>query len=67
MISLSSMEKIFYEQEIFSDIKRYEKIRKLTTWQSEDYTAGCLLDYAYIKNRYRSIWLDLSRLKQFSK
>ena len=27
-------------------------IRKLTTGQDEDYTAGCLLDYDYIKNQY---------------
>ena len=40
----------FYDQQIDSDVKRYEKIRKLTTGQSEDYTTGCLLDYYYIKN-----------------
>ena len=37
--------KNFYDQPIISDIKRYEEIRKLTTWQSEDYTTDCLLDY----------------------
>ena len=30
------MEKNFYDQAIDSDIKRYEKIRKLTTGQGED-------------------------------
>ena len=30
----------FYDQPINSDIKRYEKFRKLTTGQSEDYTTG---------------------------
>ena len=26
---------------IDSDIKWYEEIRKLTTWQGEDFTTGC--------------------------
>ena len=30
-----------YNQLIDSDLKRYEKIRHLTTGQSEDYTTGC--------------------------
>ena len=44
-------------------MKRYEKIRKLTAGQGEDYTTGCLLDYVYIKNHYRLIAVDLSRQK----
>ena len=43
------MEKNFYDQAIDSDIKRYEKNRKLTTGQGEDYTTRYLLDYDYIK------------------
>ena len=31
-----------YSQAIDSDIKQYEEIRKLTTGQGEEYTAGCL-------------------------
>ena len=46
-----------------SDIKRYEEIRKLTTGHHEDYTTGCLLDYDYIKNYFRLMATDLSRLK----
>ena len=38
-------------------------IRKLTTGQGEDYTTGCLLDYGYIKNNYRLIAVELSRIK----
>ena len=41
--------KNFYDQPIDSDIKRYGEIRKLTTGQGEYYTAGCLLDYEYVK------------------
>ena len=56
--------KNFYDQSIDSDIKRYEEIKKLTTGQGEDYTAGCLLDYNFIKNHYRLIAVDLSRQKE---
>ena len=56
--------KKFYDQQIDSDIKRYKEIRKLTTGQGQDYTTGCLLDYDYIKNRYRLIEVDLSRQKE---
>ena len=54
--------KNFYDQAIDSDIKQYEEIRKLTTWQGEEYTTRCLLDYYYYKkNYYRLIAVDLSR------
>ena len=39
-------------------------MRKLTTGQCKDYTAGCLLDYDYIKNHYRLIVVDLIRQKE---
>ena len=34
--------KNFYDQVIDPDVKRYEKIRKLTTGQGDDYTTECL-------------------------
>ena len=48
----------------WSCIKRYKEIRKLTTRPGEDYTAGCLLDYGYIRNHYRLIAVDLRREKE---
>ena len=56
--------KNFYDQPTDSDIKQYEKIRKLTTVPGEDYTAGCLLDYEYVKNHYRLIAVNLSKQKE---
>ena len=53
-----------YGQTCDSDIKRYEEIRKLTIAEDEDYTTGFLLYYAYIKNRYRLIAVDLRRPKE---
>ena len=55
--------KNFYDQASDSNIKQYDEIRKLTTGQGEDYTTGCLLDYDYIKNRYKLTAVDLNRLK----
>ena len=56
--------KNFYVQAIDSDIKPYEEIRKLTTGQGDDYTTGCLLDYAYMKSLYRLTGAYLSRQKE---
>ena len=39
----------FYDQPINDSIKQYDEVRKISTGQGNDYTAGCLLDYAYLK------------------
>ena len=56
--------KSFYDQAIDSDIKRFEKIRKLTTGQGQDHTTGCLLDYKYIRNHYELIAIDFEYAKK---
>ena len=37
----------FYDQAINDSIKQYDEIRKISTGQGDDYTTGCLLDFAY--------------------
>ena len=37
----------FYEQPINDIIKQYDEIKKVSTGYGDDYTTGCLLDYAY--------------------
>ena len=44
-----------------SDLKTYENIRKIATGQGGDYTTGCLLDYSYFKDYYKTIAVDLSK------
>ena len=44
-------------------IKQYDEIRKVSTGYGDDYTTGCLLDYAYFKDNYRLIAVDLSKQK----
>ena len=56
--------KNFYDQPVDSYIKQCEEIRKLIAAQGEDCTAGCLLDYHYLKNHYKLIAIDLNRQKE---
>ena len=53
----------FYDQPINDLIKQYDEIRKVSTRYGDDYTTGCLLDYAYFKDNYRVIAVDLSKEK----
>ena len=55
------MVETFFDQPINSMIKTNEKIRKVSTGQGDDYTAGCLLDYSYFKENYNMIAIDLSK------
>ena len=56
-------EKNFYDQPINDSIKQYDKIRKISTEQGDDYTTGCLLDFAYFERKYKLIAADLSQQK----
>ena len=38
-----------YDQSINDSVKQYNEIRKISTGQGDDYTTGCLLDFAYFK------------------
>ena len=38
----------FFDQSINDSIKEYDEIRKIPTGQGDDYTTGCLLDFAYL-------------------
>ena len=53
----------FYDQPINDLIKQYDEVRNVSTAQGDDYTTGCLLDYAYFKDNYRLIAVDLSKQK----
>ena len=41
----------FYDQPINDLIKQYDKIRKISTGQGDDYTAGCLLAFSYFEKK----------------
>ena len=54
----------FYDQPINDIIKQYNKIRKITVGQGDDYTTECLLDYQYFKDYYNLIAIDLCKQKE---
>ena len=56
-----------YDQLINDSIKQYDEVRKVSIGQGDDYTTGCLLDFAYFKNNYRLIAADLSKQKAHSR
>ena len=39
------------------------QLRKTVNGEGDDYTTGCLLDYAYFDKNYKSIAADLSKQK----
>ena len=51
----------FFDQPIKNNKVTYENIRKIATGQGDDYTAGCLLDYPYLKDTYKMIAIGLSK------
>ena len=53
--------KKFFDQPIKNDKITYNNNRKIATGQGDDYTTGCLLDYASFKNYYKMIAIDLSK------
>ena len=53
----------FYDQPINDSIKQNDEVRKVSTGHRDDYTTGSLLDYAYFKNNYKLIAVDLSKQK----
>ena len=50
--------KNFYDQLINDSIKQYDEMRKISTGQGDDYTTGCLLDFAYFEKNCRLIATD---------
>ena len=53
----------FYDQPINDLIKQCDEIRKVSTGYGDDYATGCLLDYAYFKDNYKLVAVDLSKQK----
>ena len=54
----------FFDQPVNSMAKTYENIRKAAIGHGDDYTTGCLLDYAYFKENQKMIPIDLIRQQE---
>ena len=59
-VQIKNWWKSFHDQSVNDLIEQYDEIRKTAT---DDYTIGCLLDFAYFKNNCRLIAADLSKQK----
>ena len=44
-------------------IKQYDQVREVSAGHGDDYTTGSLLYYAYFKDNYRLIAIDLNQQK----
>ena len=53
----------FYDQSINDFIKKYDKIKKISTGKDDDYKTGCFLNFAYFEKNYGLIAADLSKQK----
>ena len=53
--------KNFFDKPIKNNKETYENIRKVATGQGDDYTTGCLLDYSYFIDSYKTIAVDLRK------
>ena len=53
----------FYDQPINDSVKQYGELRKTSTRQSDDYTTGYLLYFAYVEKSYRLSKVDLNKEK----
>ena len=52
----------FFDQSVrINDLITYDNIRKSAKGQGNDYSAGCLLDYNYLKKYYKMIAIDFSK------
>ena len=54
----------FYDQPINDSVKQNDEVKKVSAGQGDDYTAGCLLEFAYFEtNDDRLNAADLSKQK----
>ena len=53
------MEKVFFDLPVKNEEETYEKIIDMSN--NNDYTIGNLLDFAYFKENYKLIAIDLSK------
>ena len=56
----------FFDQPIKNHLKTHDNIRKIATDQGDDYSNGCLLDYFFLKNQYKSIAINLSKQQELA-
>ena len=51
----------FFDQPVKNNLRTYDNIQKIATGEGGDYKSGCLLNYLYFKNCYKTIAIALSK------
>ena len=54
-----------FHQPIRNNLITYNSIQKIATGQGDYYTTGCLLDYNYLRNDYKTIVINLRKQLTF--
>ena len=49
---------------LFETKSKHDEIRKISTGQGDDYTAGCLSDYQYFNCHYQLVAVNLSKQEE---
>ena len=57
------MGKANFHQSVKNNLRTYENIKRIVTYQGDDYANGYFLDYNYFKNDYKMATKDLSKLQ----
>ena len=52
-----------FNQPVKNEMRTYGNIRKIATGQGDHSSTGCLLDYAWFKEKNKLIAIDLSKQK----
>ena len=55
--------KMNFHQSVKNNLRTYENINRIVTYQGDDYTNGYFLDYNYFKSYYKMAAIDLSKLQ----
>ena len=53
-----------FNQPVKNNKITYENIREIATCEGHDYATVCLLDYAYFRDKYNMIAIDLSKQQE---
>ena len=56
----------FFDQPNENDLKTLDNIINIVTGQDNEYTTGCLLDYAYFKKYHKLLAIDLMKQQKLN-
>ena len=49
------------DQSLKNDLRKYDNIQNITSFQGDDYTTRCLPNFSYFKEHYKMIAVDFNK------